>query len=93
VKNLAFFSKTNVMIKVLQKVAVILAKFANIFAKFTGKYIFFNHNNGPWTWPQDKTYILKESHFFNVRPRFCSSANRIREKKVEDKSKTSFCKV
>jgi hypothetical protein len=39
-KKLAFFSKTNVMIKFLQKVAAIWAKNANIFAKFYGENIF-----------------------------------------------------
>jgi hypothetical protein len=39
-KNLAFFSKTNVMIKFLQKLAVLWAKNANIFAKLFGENIF-----------------------------------------------------
>jgi hypothetical protein len=39
-KKLAFFSKTNVMIKFSQKLAVARAKNANIFAKFFGENIF-----------------------------------------------------
>jgi hypothetical protein len=39
-KKLAFFSQTNVMIKFLQKEAVVLAKNANFFAKFFGENIF-----------------------------------------------------
>jgi hypothetical protein len=40
-KELAlFFTKTNVMIKFLQKLAVARAKNANIFAKFFGENIF-----------------------------------------------------
>jgi hypothetical protein len=39
-KQLAFFSKTNVMIKFLQKLAVVWAKIANILAKFFGENIF-----------------------------------------------------
>jgi hypothetical protein len=45
-KEFAFFSKTNVMIKFLQKIAVVLAKNANCFAKKLTK-IYLNHNNGP----------------------------------------------
>jgi hypothetical protein len=36
---MSFFSKTNVMIKFLQKLAVGWAKNANIFAKFLGENI------------------------------------------------------
>jgi hypothetical protein len=43
--KLAFFSKTNVMIKFLQKLAVVWAKNTNIFAKILAK-IFLNHNIG-----------------------------------------------
>jgi hypothetical protein len=43
-KKLAFFSKPNVMIQFLLKLAVVWAKNANIFRQ---KY-FFNHNIGPW---------------------------------------------
>jgi hypothetical protein len=38
-KKLPFFSKTNVMVKFLQKLAVVSAKNANIFVKFLGKNI------------------------------------------------------
>jgi hypothetical protein len=38
-KKLAFFSKTNVMIKFSQKLSLVLAKNANIFAKIFGKSI------------------------------------------------------
>jgi hypothetical protein len=38
-KKLTFFSKTNVMIKFFQKLAVVLSKNANIFDKFFGKNI------------------------------------------------------
>jgi hypothetical protein len=39
-EKMAFFSKTNVMIKFLQKIAVVWAKNANILAKFLGENIF-----------------------------------------------------
>jgi hypothetical protein len=37
------------MIKFLQKVTVVWAKNANIFAKFFGENILKNHNIGPWS--------------------------------------------
>jgi hypothetical protein len=59
-KKLAFFSKTNVMIKILEIIRVVWAKNANIFAKFFGENIFEfitsvpGSANAPlklWTWP------------------------------------------
>jgi hypothetical protein len=44
---LAFFSKTNVMIKFLKQLAVFWAKNANIIAKFFGENILKNHNICP----------------------------------------------
>jgi hypothetical protein len=38
-EKLAFFSKTNVMITFLQKLAVVKAKNANIFTKYFGETI------------------------------------------------------
>jgi hypothetical protein len=38
-KKLAFFSKTNVMIKILHKIALFLVKNANLFAEFFGENI------------------------------------------------------
>jgi hypothetical protein len=38
-KKLAFFSKTNVLIKVLQKLAAVCAKNARLFANFFGENI------------------------------------------------------
>jgi hypothetical protein len=46
-EKMAFFSKTNVMIKFFQKLAVVWAKNANIFAKFFCENIFLHHNIGP----------------------------------------------
>jgi hypothetical protein len=57
-KKLAFFSKTNVMIKFLHNLALIWVKNANIFAKYFGENIFKNHNIGPWT----------PSHYFLAAP-------------------------
>jgi hypothetical protein len=48
-KKMPFFSKTNVMLNFFQKLAVVLAKNANIFAKFFGENILKNHNIGPWS--------------------------------------------
>jgi hypothetical protein len=39
-KNLALFSKTNVMITIFAKTSSSLSKIANIFAKFYGEHIF-----------------------------------------------------
>jgi hypothetical protein len=44
---MAFFSKTDVMIIFLQKLAVDWAKNANIFTKFFGENNLKNHNIGP----------------------------------------------
>jgi hypothetical protein len=46
-KKLAFFSKTNVMTTIFQKLAVAFAKNSNIFANFFGENILKNHNIGP----------------------------------------------
>jgi hypothetical protein len=48
-KNWRFFSKTNVMIKILHNLALFRVKNANFFAKFFGENILKNHNIGPWT--------------------------------------------
>jgi hypothetical protein len=48
-KKLAFFSKTNVTIKFLQKVTEVWAINANMFAQLFGENIFFNQNIGPRT--------------------------------------------
>jgi hypothetical protein len=48
-EKMTFLSKTNVMITFLQKLAVVWAKNANIFAKVWGENIFKNHTIGPWT--------------------------------------------
>jgi hypothetical protein len=46
---MAFFSKTNVMIIFLQKIAVVSAKNAKYIGEFFGENIFKNHNIGPWS--------------------------------------------
>jgi hypothetical protein len=46
-KKLAFFSKTNVMIKFLHILALFWVKNANFFTEFIGENIFKNHNIGP----------------------------------------------
>jgi hypothetical protein len=43
-KTLAIFSKTNVMIKILDNLALFWVKNANFFAEFFGENIFKNHN-------------------------------------------------
>jgi hypothetical protein len=43
-KKLAFFSKTNVMIKILHNLALFRVKHENFFAEFFGENIFKNHN-------------------------------------------------
>jgi hypothetical protein len=48
-KKLAFFSKTNVMIKVLHNLALFRVKNANFFAEFFGENILKNHNIGLWS--------------------------------------------
>jgi hypothetical protein len=48
VKKLAFFSKTNVMIKFLHNFALFLVKKANFLLNFSAK-IFKNHNIGLWS--------------------------------------------
>jgi hypothetical protein len=47
-KKLAFFSKTNVMMKILHNSALFWVKNANFFADFFGENIEKNHNIGPW---------------------------------------------
>jgi hypothetical protein len=47
-KKLAFFSKTNVVIKILHNLALFEVKNANFFAEFFGEKIFKNHNIGPF---------------------------------------------
>jgi hypothetical protein len=49
-KKLAFFSKTNVMIKILHILALFWVKNANFFAEFFGENILKNHNIGPRSW-------------------------------------------
>jgi hypothetical protein len=46
-KKLAFFSKTNVLIKILHKLALLLFKNAIFLLNFLPKYL-KNHNIGPW---------------------------------------------
>jgi hypothetical protein len=46
-KKLAFFSKPNVMIKILHDLPLFWVKNANFFLNFSAKY-FKNHNIGPW---------------------------------------------
>jgi hypothetical protein len=48
-KKLAFFSKTNVMIKILYILALFWVKNAEFFAEFFGENILKNHNIGPWS--------------------------------------------
>jgi hypothetical protein len=46
-EKLAFFSKTNVLMKFLDNLALFRVKNAIFFAEFFGKNIFKNRNNGP----------------------------------------------
>jgi hypothetical protein len=46
-KKLAFFWKTNVMIKILLNLALFWVKNANLFADFFRRKYFKNHNIGP----------------------------------------------
>jgi hypothetical protein len=45
--NLAFFWKTNVMIKILYNLALFWVKYAILFSKFFGENIFKNITSGP----------------------------------------------
>jgi hypothetical protein len=47
-KKLAFFSKTNIMIKILHNLALFWVENANFFAKIFGENL-KNHNIGPWS--------------------------------------------
>jgi hypothetical protein len=48
-KNLPFFKKNNVMVQILQNLAVVWTKNANLFAKFFGEKYFQNHSIGSWS--------------------------------------------
>jgi hypothetical protein len=49
-EKMAFISKTNVMIKFLQKLAVLRAKKRQYFSRnFSAKIFFLNHDIGPWS--------------------------------------------
>jgi hypothetical protein len=50
-KKLAFFSNTNVMIKILRNLALFRVKNANFFAEIFGENLKKNHNIGPRSEP------------------------------------------